>query len=175
MKKNIYLAGKVKSDNYDREGGWRFKLIKELFGVSIEIGLIDADVDFRNINKVSINDKLNYIGPFLYGCDHGCSHRLDYAHGMLTCCDMPDQDKPNYEVLSVSLKQVELSDIIIVNFTILPLEMYGAIAEIGYAYALNKKIFGLGNPEREIWFAQGMCDMCENTLELKEKLNLYLK
>ena len=176
MKKNIYLAGKVKSDNRQgREGGWRFELIKELFGVSIEIGLLDCDVDFRDTHTVNINSRLNYVGPFLYGCDHGCSHSLDYAHGVLTCTDMPEKDKPNYEVLNAALAQVRLSHIVIVNFNISPLEMYGAIAEIGYARALNKVIFGLGKPEREIWFAQGMCNMCENVDELRDNIFSYLK
>lgn len=112
MKKNIYLAGKVKSDYHNRQGGWRFELIKELFFTDIEISLSDCDADFQNSKLVSINSRLNYAGPFLYGCDHGCSHRIDYAHGVLTCNNMPQNDNPNYEVLQVSFAEPKTKTII---------------------------------------------------------------
>lgn len=175
MKKNIYLAGKVKNTSIsNREGGWRKKMIDDLFNVNINgIGLDSYNDNPSIIRFIDINEKFSYVGPFLYSCDHSCSHGSDYAHGVLTCSPEYDfliEEKPNLRVLDLSLIEIKLADIIIVNFNETPLKSFGTMGEIGYAHALNKKIFGIGDNIPELWFIQGMCDMCSDINELKNKL-----
>lgn len=188
MKKiNLYLGGKVKKTSIvDRNGGWRKKLIDDLFGVDIiGIGLDSYDHDPNDMPIIEINNKyemeseFNYVGPYLYGCDHSCSHGSDYAHGVSTCC--PDKGffnelhgVPNMNILKISLLEIDRCDIFIANFNEKPMESYGLLAEIGYAYGNGKKIFGIGNHEIELWFAQGMCEMCENVDDLREKINIWI-
>lgn len=172
MKKNIYLAGKVKNPHYsDRKGGWRYELLKELFNVEIEIAFSDYERDFKKPPIISINNKFNYVGPFLYGCDHGCSHKIPYAHGVLTCIEGWSLKKPHPDIFNLSMKQIQQTDILILNFNELPLKTYGGIAETAFAFGLkNKKIYGLGKNVRDLWFVQSMCEMCKNVEELKMKL-----
>lgn len=177
---NIYLAGKVKNKlTNNRFGGWRHSLIYELFGVNISgIGLNASEDSPDDYKIIDINNKFSYVGPFLYGCDHKCSHINDYAHGVLNCTSENYgiyENIPNFNVLKNSLNQIKMADIVIVNFNENSLESYGTMGEIGYAFANNKKIFGLGEHIPELWFLQGMCEMCENIEKLQIKIFEHVK
>ncbi len=178
-KKNIYIAGKVKDPNHDfgrRLGGWRYNLIKELFDVELNISLNSAEDSPNKIRIFKINETFNYVGPYLYGCDHGCSHAAPFAHGVLTCTQSSSDDdiawgkKPSPRILDLSLRGIDKADIIIADFTVSPLNSYGTIAEIGYAYASGKIILGLGALLNDLWFVQQMCTMVDSVDELKTKL-----
>lgn len=77
----------------------------------------------------------------------------------------------NDTVLHNSLSQIKACDIMIVNFDANIEESYGTIAEIGYAFANNKIIYGVGNRNKDLWFVQSMCKMFNDIDELR----IYLK
>lgn len=171
MKTNLYLAGKVKVNNYRRDGGWRARYIKEIFGVDVDVASGDYDtIDFFHTN---INDEFDYVGAYLYGCDHGCSHREPTAHGVITCSssvvNLHDGEDSRIKVRDVSMAAIREADVLIVNFEDFPLDTYGTYAEVGYAYALGKTIYGVGEFNSELWFVQSLCMMSKDIPELIEK------
>jgi hypothetical protein len=183
MKRKIYLAGKVKNTSIDnRIGGWRNQLIKDLFSVDIEMGLNAADYEYPTDDLTGlvlpINNNWEYVGPYLFGCDHRCSHTTPYAHGIANCTsdkyhfayDENNQITINSEIFKLCVNQISNADVIVVNFDERPLESYGTLTEIGFAYASHIPIYSIGEKHPELWFGQSMTKHVTLS-ELKNILN----
>lgn len=125
----IYLAGKISVND------WRGSFLKDEFSL-------------RNATphtKLITNANHEYAGPFFLSCDHGCFHG-ESSHGMSDGCGCAfnsyDDKEDGYtkrEILVYCLNWINQADIVFAWIN--SKDCYGTLAEIGYAYACNKKIW----------------------------------
>lgn len=144
----IYLAGKV------TKNGWRTKLVP---GAELDAAML-ADNEPWPVLTNAIFGEHDYVGPFLYGCDHGCFHG-DGQHGMLcdgdNCSGNNSDDCPDRkEVAHRCLDSVRRADLV---FCWLQApEDYGSMIEVGFALALGKRVV-IGADDFDLveshWFA----------------------
>jgi len=144
----VYLAGKV------TKNGWRTDLVggAELNGMF----LADHEKPWPVLERAIFGEH-DYVGPFLYGCDHGCFHG-DGQHGMTLgedrACAVEDFFVGRKEIVRRCLDAVRLADLV---FCWLEApEDYGSMVEIGFALALGKKVV-IGAQDFDLieshWFA----------------------
>lgn len=184
---NIYLAGKITKNGWRETivDGLR----DALYLSHLEDVLSDGVFP---ILTNSIFGQHDYIGPFFVGCDHGCLHSPEsHGWGLgdnIECCGAPQLDVEYQhsigEILNLKGKEILIGNELgartwlerrvagmcleainradIVFAWLDSNDLYGTIAEIGYAYALNKTILAAYpmrefNP-REIWFPFSLAD-----------------
>jgi hypothetical protein len=147
----VYLAGKV------TKNGWRTNLVS---GAEIDAVNLPDDDEWPVLKGVIFGEH-DYVGPFLYGCDHGCYHG---RHGMSPRSDL-DGDAGGVgcggeggfsreEIVRRCLDAVRRSDLV---FCWLEApEDYGSMIEVGFALALGKKVI-VGAQDFDLieshWFA----------------------
>jgi len=146
---NVYLAGKV--NNYC----WRHQYVK---GLRAAVFVNSKWPVLKN----AIFKGVHYCGPFFVSCDHGCYHG-DSSHG----CggEMMDRRQDEYgghyvpcigesdsaeNVFNNCMDAIRVADIVVAN---IEPTAYGTITEIGFAYALKKKIaIVTENKDADLWF-----------------------
>ena len=142
----IYLAGKVSKN------GWRTGLVGRQ-----NINASDNSKWQPRVNAIfGLHD---YVGPFLYGCNHGCFHG-DGTHGLqspIGCgCDADgDGGYSCREIVVNCLAAVHRADLV---FCWLEApEDYGSMVEVGYALALKIPTVMAAETESDLidshWFA----------------------
>ena len=128
----IYLAGKVSKN------GWRTRLVR---GANLNGMDLDAHESQWPVLERAIFGEHDFVGPFLYGCDHGCFHG-DGQHGMIfeedgACC-VEKFFIDRKEIVRRCLEAVRRADLV---FCWLEApEDYGSMVEVGYALALGKQV-----------------------------------
>ena len=126
----IYLAGKV------TKNGWRTRIIP---GAELDAGELEDEKEWPTLERVIFGEH-DYVGPFLYGCDHGCYHG---RHGMATDDNEQGSCAGDYglsrkEIVHRCLDAVRRADLV---FCWLEApEDYGSMVEVGYALALSKQV-----------------------------------
>jgi hypothetical protein len=139
----IYLAGAVS------QNGWRTKLVA---GAELDASQLPDDREWPVLEH-AIFGEYDYVGPFLYGCDHGCYHG---THGMAPsekgCCGRGGFERA--EIVRRCLDAVRRADLV---FCWLEApEDYGSMIEVGFALALGMQV-AIGAAAAELaeshWFA----------------------
>lgn len=146
----IYLAGKV------TKNGWRTKLVP---GAELDASRLPCDKEWPILERAIFGEH-DYVGPFLYGCDHGCCHG-EGRHGVGAggqggeepCC-WGDSAFSREEVARRCLDAVRRADLV---FCWLQApEDYGSMIEVGFALALGKRVV-IGADDFDLveshWFA----------------------
>ena len=153
-KPKIYLAGKITND------WWRGNILDNEPGEFDRTRGISLDYpDFDTFcDSEEEFDKFIITGPHSISCDHGCFHRSKHASSNHFEEGWEDGGFYKEDVLSVCLHQIDKSDMVFayINYD----DLYGTIAEIGYAHAKGKTIYIMfANDELyyEHWFINEMC------------------
>lgn len=155
---NVYAAGKVRKD---RGGDWRPEAAEVYSGDVEGAGMPTSKVIYDDDGTI-----INYVGPWVISCDHGCYHG-DNKHGLgalekTTATDEEDcicsGEAPDVQsvVLRSCLEQLRRADVIYVRLD--DLTAYGTLVEIGYAgahgipFVLDMDM----DPDdaRHLWFAR---------------------
>lgn len=143
----IYLAGKI------IKNGWRTNFVP---GAELDASRLSCEKEWPVLERVIFGEH-DYVGPFFYGCDHGCFHG-DGQHGMTFGEDGACAVEPFFvdrgEIVRRCLDAVRRSDLV---FCWLEApEDYGSMVEIGFALALGKKVI-VGAQDFDLieshWFA----------------------
>ncbi len=149
-KYGIYLAGKVTGFT-KRYGDWRRDFLERVFHCfTTRIDPQDTQNQWPSPFRISKN--FYYCGPFIYGCDHGCSHS-NMAHGIGGDCSTLNQS----EIFKRCISQIDTCDILIINLE--SMKSYGSYSELGYAKGQGKTIIGYGYVDKDLWFLYEMCDI----------------
>ena len=171
----IYLAGKISKN------GWRESIRsqwREFFCYDEET--YDKD-KFKNIIlEYDETGDIYITGPWFIGCDHGCFHG-ESTHGVglkeITCDGTWQSRFTEAEVKEICFNQIEHSDVVFAYIN--DNTCYGTIAEIGYAYGLDKHIILLFDSKKrmsDMWFITQLGDYVDyvednENLNLKERFN----
>lgn len=149
-RQRLYLAGKFTGGIIHKdENDWRENLIS-LKGENTDWSLSI----FRRHSASRCG--LTYVGP--YPVDLTSGHGGDYGHFEENGWIDPTR-ADRCEVLHDCLDSIKLCNVFFAWID--SLDCYGTLAEIGYAYALGKRIY-IGYPSqlnvRELWFSFGMAE-----------------
>ena len=170
--KNIYLAGKIGTDQ------WRRSIVPGIRGLEQEMGVFGGDVgDLPRSWRVSrgaitINGKhYNYSGPYFISCDHGCYHSAPHAWGYGVCGEVHEA---RGVVKTLCLEAIRHCDLLFawIDTT----DCYGTIAEIGFARALSKNIC-IAGPRLfpDMWLTYYLADKIIKSDKPREAIEEYLK
>ena len=153
-KHKIYLAGKITND------WWRGNILdNEPSEFDRTRGISLTYPDFHTFcDSEEEFDKFIITGPHSISCDHGCFHRSKHASSNHFEEGWEDGGFYKEDVLLACLHQIDKSDIVFayINHD----DLYGTIAEIGYARAKGKPIYIMfANNElyNKHWFINEMC------------------
>ena len=158
-KPKIYLAGKITKDFWRNIilGDVRYiDRYRKTPGISQmypePIQFYDNEEEF---------DKFIITGPHSISCDHHCFHDTSHAAGtdFHGDCGWEDGGMSKQWIVDSCLHQIDKSDFVFayINHD----DLYGTIAEIGYAFANYKPVFIIYKNEelkRKHWFIGTMCD-----------------
>lgn len=161
MKKTkVYLAGKIKPHD------WRHKFVN----IRGEFMCWDVEEDPIWYDKeLEFNEKIDIVGPWFISCDHSCYHG-ERSHGVgawkhVACTGTdPIDDVFVSEICEIQIKKSDVVFAYIDDDT-----CFGSLWEIGYAYALKKKVillFDTTKRQRDMWFISN----CANISVSKEGL-----
>jgi hypothetical protein len=158
----FYLAGKIEHTD------WRHQIVSGLRdGFSGESP--KAPILLKSIGGIH-----HYTGPFFLGCDHGCGHvaghhgchingctgsgsatDLDYLKSCVTDCDHAIQMSGRQMAFANAMNGIEQCDVLFA--WIESHAAFGTLAEIGFAFARQKKIWiSFVQEMDDLWFAATM-------------------
>lgn len=174
-KPKIYLAGKITND------WWRGNILDNEPGEfdrtrGISLDYPDFDTFYDSEEEF---DKFIITGPHSISCDHGCFHRSKHASSNHFEEGWEDGGLVKGDVMMSCMHQIDKSDMIFayINHD----ELYGTIAEIGYAFANDKFIFIVfANDELyyKYWFINEMSTnscVITNPQDLKKFFNKMIQ
>jgi hypothetical protein len=146
----IYLAGKVDKND------WRHDIVDGLSDLCNNNFYNNPDQEWPIIEDAFIPG-YSYSGPYFIGCDHGCSHG-ENTHGYGPGCggsDFYDEVKCRGDgqrrshIATQCKKAITRSDYIFAWID--DLTAFGTLFELGYASALNKRIFLALDESSSFW------------------------
>lgn len=134
LRPRLYLAGKVLKND------WRHSVIPNL-----------RTHIWRGRNVIPMQH-FDYVGPFVYSCDHGCAHGTN-KHGVLGSCNSDYLAISRSEVFNRCMMGVRRCDLFVAYIT--SIDAYGTFLEIGYAFSLGRSIvlcFAPNIDSSHFWF-----------------------
>lgn len=144
----LYFAGRIKKEtrrwglaNWDQDGTMHGWAPGESFPTPTSVGRF----------------QFSYVGPYAYGCDHGCTHGPN-AHGSAdTECMGAPWGESREHALARALDGIRHADIVFAWLE--DYEAHGTVAEIGYAVGRGKPVIVLtGWDVPDLWFPRWMAD-----------------
>lgn len=151
---NIYLAGKI------TKHGWRKNIVS---GVDEdEVHNYVQQYNKWPVTKNGVMGMFDYTGPYFVRCDHGCYHgNGDHGVGINKNCQSSLGDFHYTQSLVYSLCMDAIKDSLCMFAWIDGEDIYGTIAEIGYAHGLGNCYICVAGPRRytELWMVYQMADV----------------
>lgn len=149
--RSVYLAGKIR-----KRGNFRDSIVG-YNGHRVSGDTYGHHLDWikRPIVKIQNRDfKLTYTGPYIMDCSHGCFSQAGHSYSAgFDCMSVTTK----LHVMDHCLNAIAVADLVFAWID--TDDCFGTINEIGYAYALGKKILVAGpNLYRELWFSYHQAD-----------------
>lgn len=157
----IYLAGKI------RKNCWRHRIVRNLRGQAADgqnpyVPLPEWPI----LHGVVLDGLGDYVGPYFLSCDHGCAHAgpgshaltdatgdKHYSAGCISSADGLDLESARSTAVRLCREAVSKADVVFAYIE--EPSAYGTLVEIGWAHALDKKVwtcFGPGAWHDDFWF-----------------------
>lgn len=174
---NIYMAGKIGPDIIWREQ------FSEKNESPWEIYDVEGGYRINRDRLVSHSPALrghDYCGPFFIACDHCCFHgHGTHGAGAGKEGNCAGKNIRRADVFNFNMECIQRCDIFIAWFNNRDefYSAYGTIYEIGYAKALQKRIY-IGTPETsipsDVWFSMAAADAVVVNVDVEKFVELAL-